>query len=48
MLVKDGQRVKKGETLITLEKTSSEAELTSAKELLTINQQILRKFEPLA
>jgi hemolysin D len=32
ILVKDGQRVKKGETLVTLEKTSSEAELTSLKQ----------------
>ena len=32
ILVKDGQRVKKGETLVSLEKTASEAELTSLKQ----------------
>ncbi|MDZ8186749.1 MAG: HlyD family efflux transporter periplasmic adaptor subunit [Nostoc sp. ChiSLP02] len=32
ILVKDGQRVKKGDTLVTLEKTTSEAELTSLKQ----------------
>ncbi|MEH2337358.1 HlyD family efflux transporter periplasmic adaptor subunit [Nostoc sp.] len=32
ILIKDGQRVKKGETLVSLEKTASEAELTSLKQ----------------